>query len=125
MKKKRGHITIRCISPCISKNFEVIVFNEDNLSLFQDKTDQDGTASFDVCLPGEYQVCVRAQSFLSPQAATRWLFLCPNRTYTVYFLFNSFCMKPVFTTATFYLTDRNYGGLPIQKGDIQLCRVLM
>ncbi len=112
MSGKRGYITVRCLSPRREGNFEIVVLNADNQTVFQGKTAWDGTAAFHVCSPGEHRIRVRAKDWLSPMAATKWLF-------------NFFLLKPGFTMATFRLTDQNYGGLPIQKGDIQLCRVPM
>ena len=123
MKKQQGPITVECISPCTMNGFEVIVFDADNRTVFHGKTARNGTASFDVHLPGEYRIRVCAKGCLNPQAATRWLFLYPDRLYTAYFLFNPLCLNPGFTMVKFRLTDRNYGGLSIQKGVIQLCRV--
>lgn len=125
MAGKRGYITVRCLSPRREGNFEIVVLDADDQTVFQGKTDWDGTAAFHVYSPGEHRIRVRAKDWLSPMAATKWLFFYPDRFYTVYFLFNFFLLKPGFTMATFRLTDQNYGGLPIQKGDIQLCRVPM
>lgn len=126
MGNQRQYVTIHCVSPFyLGRCFEIVVFNKDNCPVFHGKTGQDGTSSFAICLPGEYCIRVRAQSCLSPRAATRWLFLQPNRSYSVYFLFSACCFKSSFTTVKFRLTDQNYVGLPIQKGDIRLCRVPM
>ncbi len=124
MNDKRGYITVRCLAPC-AENFEIVVLDAEDQTVFQGKTARNGTAEFHVYSPGEHRICVRAKGWLSPMAATKWQFFCPNRFYTVYFLFNSFLLKSGFTMATFRLTDQYYGGLPIQKGDIQLCRVPM
>lgn len=117
----RDCITVKCVSPCNGNKFEIAVLDADNHIVFHGKTSKAGTASFNICCFGEYRIRVRSETQLSPGAATRWLFFYPNESYIVYFVFQPFFVKHVIA-ATFYLTDKNYGGLPIQKGDIQLCQ---
>ena len=117
-----GHIVAKCTPSCAEGEYDVMVFDSANRMIAQARTTQGGTAKFPMRSFGEYRVHVRSRGNMSPQAANRWLYFYPGRTCTLYFLFHPTFLKPCFTTADFRLTDRNYDGLPIQKGDILLCQ---
>lgn len=122
---QHGQVTVRCTPFWAAGDYTFMVYDASNHIVSFGKTARNGTASFQVDSCGEYRVRVCSKRHLNPRAVNRWLLLRPERAYALHFVFRSFFLKQGFVTAMFRLTDRNYDGLPIQKGEIQLCQAPM
>lgn len=119
-------ILIKCL-PNYRPWFEytVTVFDSHNQVIYEGVTSEDGMAELQVAACDEYKIRVGSRKPLSPAAICRWLTLCPREDCSLYFIFSPvFCPRHI-TRATFFLTDRNYQGLPISKGEITLWRAPM
>ena len=118
-----SRVTAQCIPSSTWGDYEVTCYDEMNNIVAQCATTCNGTAAFNVRSPGEYRIRARSKKPRSPIAITSWLYLCPNANQKIYFRFGSCCIKPCYTMARFNISDKNYDGLPIQEGVIQLCQV--
>jgi hypothetical protein len=122
MDKERATVAVKCIPARCEGEYVVTIFDALNNTVSQSGTDKYGKASVNISNPsGEYRIRVRSVNLKSPRAINTWLSLRPDRGYLLYFLFGRFfIIPPCRVEATFRLTDRNYDGLPIEKGVIVL-----
>lgn len=128
MEKKNcsPNITIKCAvltgavlqRPC---SFRVCVHDLFRHIVFEGITDKNGEARFSVKKNTEYRVSVYATNELSPRAIHRWIKSSCKGNGRLYFMFIPKIMcHPALRVIC--LTDKNYVGLPILKGEIKLWR---
>lgn len=123
---KRGRVLIKCIpNNRAFLKYAITVSNSQNETIFQGNTSKKGIAEFKVNECDLYQIKVESQKCLSPRAAYRWVTLSPQSKCSLYFIFNAAFSSHCITKPTFYLTDQNYSGLPISKGELYLWHVPM
>jgi len=124
--KRHGEVVIKCISDkCIFSEYAVTVSNSRNEIVFHNNTSKNGIAEFEINTCDEYLIRVEPKRYNSPRAAYRWVTLSPSRHCCLYFIFSTELSSHGVTKSTFFLTDRNYDGLLIKKGEMYLCRVPM
>ncbi len=79
-----------------------------------------GHYRFAVPVLGEYHITVESSDEFFPNAASCWACLSPCCRRVLDFIF---VKRPVLTAATFTMTDQHYQGLPIEKGELNLCPI--
>lgn len=125
-RMSKGTVFIKCLSKqhnCFSCC--VTLLNAQREVICQDCTSPRGEVRFAVPTRGTYHIRVEAEEGMSPRVSHRWVLLCPERQYSMTFVFDLAFFPKRFPQRNFYLTDQNYDGLPIVKGEFHLWRDLM
>lgn len=116
MKKK---ISFKCISNCsCNSNYYIKIYHKGKI-IYNGCIDDINELTLYFCLFRHYTIVIQCCDNFTP--ASYILHLYPtNICYQKFFFF--FKEQNVIPSIKFMVTDKNYPGLPIEKGELMLCR---
>lgn len=113
-----------CVSDLQPHQFTITIRNVCNEIIFTCSALNGTPVVFPIPCRGRYLIEVDTDGTLCPQYCCRWMYLCPCRNHGYRFCFcKDHDPEPVLLK--FSLTDANYPGLPIEKGEINLWQPLI
>lgn len=122
MKKR---IKIRCLlCNCIAYYpYHILIYNHKQHLIYDGFTTKYGVLDFDFPEYGLYKIVIKSNNSWIPKVNKKSIFLSPNCSDLLIFTLHSYCNSKSKDPITIRLTDRNYKGLPIEKGEIKLWNI--
>lgn len=111
-------VTIKCLSVggfIPKSNFIVYIYYK-NKPIYKGITNKYGKVQIMLCNNLNYTIIIRSQKGIEPSVITQKIYVSDHyfQTFTFYF-YENFSLPSIF-----HLTDKNYVGLPIEKGELIL-----
>ena len=115
----KQQISFKCISNCTFKsNYCITIYHKGKI-IYNGRIDDINGITLCLCIFKSYTVVIQSCNDLSPTTYILTLYI-NNRCYQKFFFF--FKVQNNLSSINVMVTDKNYPGLPIEKGELMLCR---